>query len=110
MAIWRCNGSGHPGKVTPSVEMPRTYMEREVSPGSRVWKGLQQTRSPLWESGGLEMSGKMEQRQGGVQGSVVKFLSALGEPEGGGARKDPIETHLQVGSSESTLCPQGNRE
>ena len=52
----------------------------------------------------------MEQRQGGVQGSVVKFLSALGEPEGGGARKDPIETHLQVGSSESTLCPQGNRE
>lgn len=42
--------------------------------------------------------------------ALVKFLSALGEPEGGGVRKDPIETHLQVGSSESTLCPQGNRE
>lgn len=49
------------------------------------------------------MSGKTEQRQEGVQGSVVKFLSALGELEGGGKRKDPIETHLKVGSSESTL-------
>ena len=49
------------------------------------------------------MSGKTEQRQEGVQGSVVRFLSALGEPEGGGKRKDPIETHLQVGSSESML-------
>ena len=42
--------------------------------------------------------------------ALVKFLSALGEPEGGGVRKDPIETHLQVGSSESTLCPQGHDE
>lgn len=44
-----------------------------------------------------------------MQGSVVKFLSALGEPEGGGAGKDPIETHLQVGSSESTsvMSPKG---
>lgn len=49
------------------------------------------------------MSGNTEQRQEGVQGSVLKFLSAFGEPEGGGKRKDPTETHLQEGSSESTL-------
>lgn len=38
-----------------------------------------------------------------MDGSVGNFLLALGGLEGGGTRKDPIETHLKTGSSESTI-------
>lgn len=101
--IWRCEGSGHPERVAANMEMPRAYMEREVSLGSKLQKGLQQTRAPPWENWRPEMNGKTQQRWEGVDGSADNFLSALDGLEGGGARKGPIETHLKTGSSESTV-------
>lgn len=53
LAIWRYNGSGHPGKATPSVEMPRTTWREKSAQDPEFGRVSRKPGLPYGKVGGL---------------------------------------------------------